>query len=74
MRLPAVRDAGFLLTGVDMARCKITQQWSDGTVTQLEVTVSESYPDAVDQARLEVVKLWREVCAEAEAEAPESDG
>jgi hypothetical protein len=55
------------------ARARVVHHWADGGVTELSVTVDPTYPDAVDEARMQVVKLWRETCctgedAEAEGE------
>ena len=43
-----------------MATARIAQHFTDGGTVSVEVEVSESYPDAVDQAVSEVVRLWRE--------------
>ena len=44
-----------------MARVRVTYSFADGDTLAVEVTVSESYPDAVDQARTEARALWCDV-------------
>ena len=44
-----------------MARVRVTYQFADGDALAVEVSVSESYPDAVDQARTEARALWHDV-------------
>lgn len=51
-----------------MAQARITQRWADGTETDLEVYVEGEFPDAVDEARVQVTHLWRTTCVEAENE------
>ena len=41
-----------------MARCRITHEWPDGDRLTVEVSVSESYPDAVAEARANARTLW----------------
>jgi len=48
-----------------VAQIRIIQRWADSSETELEVYVEDSYPDAVDEARAQVVKLWRETCVAA---------
>ena len=52
-----------------MATARITHTFPDGTRDHLTIEVSESFPDCVDEARMQVTRMWRDVCcAEAEAE------
>lgn len=43
-----------------MARVKIEHTWPDGDSLSVEVSVSESYPDVLDQARMTAHRLWAE--------------
>lgn len=52
-----------------MARARIVHTFEDGSTTEMSMTIEDSFPDAADEARAQVVKLWRETCrADAEAE------
>jgi hypothetical protein len=48
------------------ARARIVHHWPDGVFTELSVTVDPTYPDAIDEARMQVVKLWRDTCCQGE--------
>lgn len=47
--------------GCDVARVRVTHTWPDGDALAVEVSVSESYPDAVAEARANAKALWSEV-------------
>jgi hypothetical protein len=51
-----------------MAIARIVHRWPDGVETKLEVHVAASFPDALDEARVTVTKMWRETCCEPEPE------
>jgi hypothetical protein len=44
-----------------MARIKITHEWPDGDRLTVEVSLSESYPDAVAEARANAKALWLDI-------------
>jgi hypothetical protein len=44
-----------------VAAATICHSWPDGNSTEISVEVDESYPDALDQAVVEVLRMWREV-------------
>ena len=44
-----------------MARVRIAHTWPDGDALTVEVSVSESYPDAVAEARANAKALWVDV-------------
>lgn len=44
-----------------MARVRVTHTWPDGDSLAVEVSVSESYPDAVAEARANAKALWSDV-------------
>lgn len=47
------------------ATARIVHYWpEDAGQTVLEIEVDADYPDALDEARAQVVRLWRETCAE----------
>lgn len=43
-----------------MATVKITHRWADDDVTEACVTVQNSYPDAVDEARKTATTAFRD--------------
>lgn len=47
-----------------MASITIRHTWGDGGVTEVRVQVAESYPDAVDEARVNARTLLRDVVAD----------
>jgi hypothetical protein len=54
------------------ARARIVHYWPEGGKTLLEVAVEETFADHCDEARVQVIRMWRETCAdsvEAEDEA-----
>lgn len=54
-----------------MARVIIAHEWPDGGRTHLSMDVDQTFADCCDEARVQVVKMWRETCcdpAEAETE------
>lgn len=57
-----------------MARARITHRWPEGTETCCEIVVDPTFADHVDEARVQVLKLWRATCCDdAEAEAETED-
>jgi hypothetical protein len=48
------------------SHARIVQTWPDGAKLHLEVSVDSSYPDAVDEARAQVTRLYAETCSETE--------
>lgn len=49
-----------------MAWARITQQWADESVTELEVgTDDTAHPDLLDELVQRVCVLWRETCSAA---------
>lgn len=57
-----------------MARCKITHQWIDGSATVVEAHVAETFADCLDECRVAVVKMWREVVEDEVVVDPEVQG
>lgn len=51
-----------------MARARIAHHFPDGGTTEISVSVDETFPDALDEARVQVMHMWREACTDAEAE------
>ena len=45
-----------------MAILAITHTWPDGSVTELQVSTEDGYPDAMAEGVATIVKLWRETC------------
>lgn len=62
-----------------MPRAKVTHQWVDGAVTVCQVYVEPTFPDATDEARAQVMRMWRDTCTDVDPEpeyiqAPEEGG
>ncbi len=51
-----------------MTSVALHHQWSDGSVTSVEVEVDNDYPDALDQARVTAVKALADAVAAMMAE------
>lgn len=51
-----------------MATVRLSFKWADGDELVTEVRVSESFPDALDEARAQAVKAHTEALAVATAE------
>lgn len=41
-----------------MARAKLTYRWADGDILECEVTATTSYPDALNQAKVEALDMY----------------
>lgn len=55
-----------------MAIARIIHYWPDDAgSTILEIELDPSFPDAVDEARVQVTRMWRETCADVADEAGE---
>ena len=52
-----------------MARARIVHQFTDGSVTELSVTVDQTFADCVDEARIQVMHMWRETCTDSDVQA-----
>ncbi len=52
-----------------MARARICHQFSDGSVTELSVTVDQTFADCVDEARIQVMHMWRETCTDLDVQS-----
>jgi hypothetical protein len=58
-----------------MATVQVVYRWPDGAQLVASVQTKHSYPDALDQARAEAVRTFKEAWAEVVAEpVPEIDG
>jgi hypothetical protein len=58
-----------------MARIKISHEWPDGDRLTVEVALSESYPDAVAEARANAKTLWLDILGvTVETLAADDDG
>ena len=57
-----------------MATAQIIYSPGPGIQVVSTITVNESYPDAVDQARTEAIKLFREAFAEARVDWATPEG
>lgn len=50
------------------AYARIIHEWSDNTVTSMEVGCDDpSHPDLLDELTARVVRLWQETCADPAA-------
>lgn len=49
-----------------MARARVTHTWADGTSVINEIHVDPTFADAVDEARVQVLRLWRATCCDDE--------
>lgn len=50
-----------------MATVRITQRFTEGSETVVEVEVEDSYPDCVAEAVSQTLRLWRETVQDDEA-------
>lgn len=58
-----------------MARVTVTRQWPDDDGLRVEVTVAESFPDAVDEAVNGALRAYREALGlTVSTFEPEADG
>ena len=55
-----------------MASASITYRWPNEAVLHVEIDVDPTFPDAVDEARTQVVRLYRDACA-VDRETPVED-
>lgn len=46
-----------------MARARITQEFTDGTVFQVEVHAEATFPDVIHEVRTQALGLWRDAFA-----------
>lgn len=53
-----------------MAGARITHTWADGTKTEMVASLDENYPDALDECRVQVTRMYGEMCRDS-SEAPE---
>lgn len=51
-----------------MAVARIVQTFEDGTKLHVEIEVRDSYPDAVAEAKAQVVNLWNDVIGTGDIE------
>ncbi len=47
-----------------MPAARLTYKWADGTSLDLEVEIEDCFPDSADEARVQVLKLYREAVTE----------
>lgn len=45
-----------------MSRVSILRQWPDGDVLKVTVNVDHSFPDALDEARATLTRLYADAC------------
>lgn len=51
-----------------MASARIVQRWPDGIEVEVEVHVEATFPDSLNQARVEALGLWRDMFADEDVE------